>query len=118
LLTVGTFTGLKRTAVKNKKISRNWKKNQFFFFFLILPLKKLVGFWSWWMDLNPGSPKSSVADPDPSDPYVFGPPGSGSARQRYGSGSGSFYHQAKIVRKTLIPTVFWLLFDFLSLKIM
>ncbi len=39
---------------------------------------------------------SSVADsdPDPSDPYVFGPPG-----------SGSFYHQAKIVRKTLIPTV-------------
>ncbi len=28
------------------------------------------------------------------DPHVFGPPG-----------SGSFYHQAKIVRKTLIPTV-------------
>jgi hypothetical protein len=25
--------------------------------------------------------------------------------QRYGSGSGSFYHQAKLVRKTLIPTV-------------
>jgi hypothetical protein len=37
---------------------------------------------------------SSVADPDPQDPYVFGPPG-----------SGSFYSQAKIVRKTLIPTV-------------
>ncbi len=38
--------------------------------------------------------------------YVFGPPG-----------SGSFYHQAKIVRKTLIrPTVLLLLFDFLSLK--
>jgi hypothetical protein len=36
----------------------------------------------------------SAADPDPSDQYVFGP-----------SGSGSFYHQAKIVRKTLIPTV-------------
>jgi hypothetical protein len=34
---------------------------------------------------------------------VFGPPGSGSTSQRYGS--GSFYHQAKIVRKTLIPTV-------------
>jgi hypothetical protein len=33
-------------------------------------------------------------DPDPSDSYVFRPPG-----------SGSFYHQAKIVRKTLIPTV-------------
>jgi hypothetical protein len=37
------------------------------------------------------------------DPYVFGPPGSGSGSsiQRYGSG----YHQAKTVRKTLIPTV-------------
>jgi hypothetical protein len=37
---------------------------------------------------------TSVADPDPSDPYVFGPPG-----------SGSFYQQAKIVRKTFDPTV-------------
>jgi hypothetical protein len=37
------------------------------------------------------------------DPYVFGPPGSGSVSQRHGS--GSLYHQAKIVRKTLIPTV-------------
>jgi hypothetical protein len=47
---------------------------------------------------------SSVADPGPSDPYVFGPPGSGSICQRYGS--GSFYHKAKLVRKTLIPTAF------------
>jgi hypothetical protein len=47
----------------------------------------------------------SVADPDPSDPYVFGL-----------SGSGSFYHRAKIVRKALILTVLLLLFDFLSLK--
>jgi hypothetical protein len=45
------------------------------------------------------------------DPHVFGPPGSGSGStsQRYGSGSGpgsgSFYHHAKIVRKTLIPTI-------------
>jgi hypothetical protein len=31
-------------------------------------------------------------------------------------GSGSFYYQAKLVRKTLIPTVLWLLYDFLSLK--
>jgi hypothetical protein len=31
----------------------------------------------------------SVGDPDPQDPYVFGPPGS--VRTRYGSGSGSFY---------------------------
>ncbi len=31
-------------------------------------------------------------DPDPPDPHVFGPP-------------GSFYHIAKLVRKTLVPTV-------------
>jgi hypothetical protein len=54
---------------------------------------------------------TSDADPnpdtDPSDLYVFWPPGSGSgsSSQRYGFGSGSFYHQAKIVRKTLIPPV-------------
>jgi hypothetical protein len=40
--------------------------------------------------------------------------GSGYIIQRYGS--GSFYHQAKIVRKTLIPTVLCLLYNFLSLK--
>jgi hypothetical protein len=37
--------------------------------------------------------------------FCFGPPG-----------SGSLYHHAKIVKKTLIPTVLWLLYDFLSLK--
>jgi hypothetical protein len=49
----------------------------------------------------------TVAAPDPQDPYVFGPPGSGSRSisTRYESGSGSFYNQAKIVRKTLIPNV-------------
>jgi hypothetical protein len=31
---------------------------------------------------------SSVGNPQ--DPHVFGPPGSGSISQRYGSGSGSF----------------------------
>jgi hypothetical protein len=50
---------------------------------------------------------TSVADPNP-DPHVFGPPGSesGSISQRYGSESrsGSFYHLAKKVRKTLIPS--------------
>jgi hypothetical protein len=57
----------------------------------------------------------SVADPDP---HVFGPPGSGSTSQRYGSGSGScsgsgfFYHHAKIVRKTLIPTTLLLFLTF------
>jgi hypothetical protein len=34
------------------------------------------------------------SDPDPPDPHVFGPPG-----------SGSFNHQAKIVRKSLILTL-------------
>jgi len=50
------------------------------------------------------------------DPHVFGPHGSGSISQRYGSGPGYFCQLAKIVRKTLIPTVLWLLLDFLSLK--
>jgi hypothetical protein len=53
---------------------------------------------------------TSVADPYP---YIFGPPGSGPlVPTMYGSGSGSrprsFYHQAKIVRKSLIL----LFFDF------
>jgi hypothetical protein len=46
--------------------------------------------------------KPGVADLDP-DPNVFWPSGSGSISSRYGS--GSFYHQAKIVRITLILTV-------------
>jgi hypothetical protein len=35
------------------------------------------------------------------DPYVFGPPesASGSVSHKYKSDSGSFHHQAKIVRK-------------------
>ncbi len=51
--------------------------------------------------------KRSVADLD-QDPYVFWPTGSasGSANHKYGSGSGSssgsFHHQAKIERKTLL----------------
>jgi hypothetical protein len=44
----------------------------------------------------------NVADPDP---YVFGPPDSR-------SGSGSCYHQAKVVRKILIPAVKYFLFTF------
>ncbi len=57
-------------------------------------------------------------NPDPPDPHVFGPPGSGSVSidQWYGSGSGSFYHHAKLGGKTLIPIVLWLLLDFLILK--
>ncbi len=37
------------------------------------------------------------------DPYVFGPPRSGSVIILYGF--GSFYQQAKQVRKTLISTI-------------
>ncbi len=46
----------------------------------------------------------------------FEPPGfgSGSISTRYRS--GSFYNESKIVRKTLIPTILCLLYDFLSLK--
>ncbi len=61
---------------------------------------------SWACTVNLGL-VSSIADPDtnpdPSDLYVYGPPGSGSGSichshvSRPGSGSGSFYYQAKIV---------------------
>ncbi len=56
----------------------------------------------------------SVADPDPPAPHVFGPPGSGSTSERYGS--GSFYHHEKIVRKNLDSFYFVTLFDYFSLK--
>jgi hypothetical protein len=60
---------------------------------------------------------ATIIHPD-RDPFVFGPPGSWSVSQGYGSGSGYrfFSHQAKIISKTLIPTVLWLLFAILSLK--
>ncbi len=53
----------------------------------------------------------------------FGPSGSasGSVSHKYGSGiesdSGSFHQEAKIVRKTLISTVLWLIYDFYRLRI-
>jgi hypothetical protein len=61
--------------------------------------------------ISEGSVADPNPDPDPPDPHVFGPSGSGSTSQRYGSGScsgsgsGSFCHHAKIVRKTMIPTI-------------
>jgi hypothetical protein len=62
----------------------------------------------------------SVADTSPSPclqiRMVFGPRGSGSISTMYGAGYGSFYNQAKIVKKTLIPIFVLLLYDFLSLK--
>ncbi len=60
----------------------------------------------------------SVPDPNPEDPYVYGLPGSRSISiiYLYGSGSGSFNQQAKKLRKPLIFTVLWLLYDFLFLK--
>jgi hypothetical protein len=42
--------------------------------------------------------KTSVADPDPPDPHVFGPPGSGSGSisESYGSGSLSKNNKKKL----------------------
>ncbi len=47
--------------------------------------------------------RGSVADPDPQDPYVFGPPGSASGPTDRNPDPS--ITQAKIVRKTLIPTI-------------
>ncbi len=65
--------------------------------------------------------QTSVPDPNPDpDPHVFGPSWSGSTSQRYGSesGSGSFYHHAIMVWKTLNPTILWLFLTFYFWKMM
>jgi hypothetical protein len=71
--------------------------------------KKFIGNWqlgpNWPITVRDGAvalkgshrmEDSSAADPepnpDPTDPRVFGSPGSGSISKRYGSGSGSFRH--------------------------
>jgi hypothetical protein len=67
-------------------------------------------FLSLWPPSHCGSSQfgdASVPDPDPPDPHVFGPPG-----------SGSFYHHAKILRKTLIPSILWLFWTFYLWKMM
>ncbi len=88
-----------------------WLRNEKGLDFLYLKMKKKYLPRS----LGPGLiVHCSNADPDPNpdsdlpNPHVFGPPesGSGSISERYGSGSGSFHQPAKIVRKTLIPTIF------------
>jgi hypothetical protein len=64
-----------------------------------------------------GSVTLPVSVPDP-DTHGFGTSGSGSTNKRYGAGSGSFYHHAKIVIKTLIPTILWLFLTFYLWKMM
>ncbi len=56
--------------------------------------------------------RACISVPDPPEPRVFWPPGSGSTSQRYGS--GSFYHHAK---KNLESYYIVTILDFLSLKI-
>jgi hypothetical protein len=75
--------------------SKNSKKNLMFCdffmtFYLCLPSSRLLRP-SDWLVLHPKYFLSFEAVF--ADPYVFGPPGSGSS-------FGSFYYQAKIVRKT------------------
>ncbi len=47
--------------------------------------------------LRKAAPEFTICEP--------GPPGSGSETSSTRYGVGSFYNQAKIVRKTIIPTV-------------
>ncbi len=94
----------------SEKIFVSSKRGTFFLYSPPPPVMGHIG--PSWIQLR--NTFTRVADPDP---FVFGPPGSGSISRMYGSGSGSLYHQPKIVRKTLIPSTFLILhFDFLSLK--
>jgi hypothetical protein len=61
-------------------------------------LSAVPGIQSWSCPLPVITLNFSVPDPDLPDPHVFGPP-------------GSFYQQAKIVRKTLISTVLLFIFE-------
>ncbi len=63
----------------------------------------------WWVPISVADPDPNL-DPDPPEPHVFGPPGSGSISQRYGF--GSFCHHAKKERKILILTILWLFWLF------
>jgi hypothetical protein len=58
---------------------------------------------------------SSVPNPDPSDPYVFGSPGSGSGSISYNYGSGPSINN-KNGKKNLDSHGFATTFDFLYLK--
>ncbi len=89
----------------------------FYYFFSVIFLVCRLLPWQFSLRLAQCCGSGSIV---PSNPYVFGPPGSasGSISQRYRSGSGSFYRKAKIVRKTLISTVLWLLYDFYPWKMM
>ncbi len=69
----------------------------------------ILKLWLWNFNSFCGSVADPDPNPDPPDPHVFGPPG---------SGSGSFYHHAKIVRKSLIPTILWLFLTFYLWKMM
>ncbi len=57
----------------------------------------------------------SVLEPDPYDPYDFGPPGSGSVPVIYLHGSVYFHQHEKKFRKNFIST-FVIIYDFLTLK--
>jgi hypothetical protein len=117
--------------LKNNKsllIFRMWSANFLSWARLVLHLERSctqLKKFSFLFDVTPGvhvthfygtvsvSDLEPEPDPDPPDPHIFGPRGSGSISQRYGS--GSFYHPSiikQIVRKTLIPTVLWILLDF------
>ncbi len=70
--------------------------------------------WWWAKESNPGPRYYAAVLRIRIRRMFMGPlgSGSGSISTRFGSGSGFFYHQAKIVRKTLISTVLWPLSGF------
>jgi hypothetical protein len=104
-------------SVKSSVVSQKFASHFYFFIFLLIPFHVRSGYKSGSGNENGFRFRKDIrfrfrntangSVPDPPDPHVFRPPGSGSTSQRYGSGSGSgsFYRHAKIVRKPLIPTI-------------
>jgi hypothetical protein len=89
------------SQIKSKKKSQNSRNQGFSYFFCLLMEGSIRSV----KRTDPGGPKTHVSGSTTMIVTLIQCCGSGSVSQRSGSTSGSFYHQAKIVSKTLIPTV-------------
>ncbi len=103
----GSFSAAQGTASTGGRENRLSKRNRFFIIRIEIWIRK------WFSQrLEFIFCINQCCGSGPGGSICFGPPGSGSVCQKYGY--GSFYHQAKTVRKPLIPNVLWLFYDFFT----